>query len=94
MSIRFSSLRSRQAITARLEQLLAARGRLANLGAKIVLVAPGPASEPLRRLATGKILIADRDTADVARETLGLFTRSFHNRQQNVVRCRKCMRNS
>ena len=34
---------------------------------------------------TGKILIADRDTADVA-ATLGLFTRSFHNRQQNVVR--------
>ena len=71
--------------TARLEQLLAARERLGKLGAKIVLVAPGPSCEPLRRLATGKILIADRDTADVA-ATFGLFTRSFHNRQQNVVR--------
>src|SRR5450631_751593 len=72
--------------TARLDQLLAARERLANLGAKIVLVAPGDLCAPLRRLlAAGKILIADRDTADVA-ATLGLFTRSFQNRQQNVVR--------
>jgi putative copper export protein/mono/diheme cytochrome c family protein/peroxiredoxin len=71
--------------TARLEQLLAEREKLAKLGAKIVLVAPGALCEPLRRLATGKILIADRDTADVA-ATLGLFTRTFHNRQQNVVR--------
>jgi copper resistance protein D len=71
--------------TARLEQLLAEREKLAQLGANIVLVAPGTLCEPLRRLATGKILIADRDTADVA-ATLGLFTRTFHNRQQNVVR--------
>jgi copper resistance protein D len=71
--------------TARLEQLLAARERLAGTGAKIVLVAPGKLCEPLRGLATGKMLVADHDTADVA-ATLGLFTRSFHNRQQNVVR--------
>jgi putative copper resistance protein D len=70
---------------ARLEQLLAARERLAGTGAKIILVAPGKLCEPLRGLATGKILVADHDTADVA-ATLGFFTRSFHNRQQNVVR--------
>jgi copper resistance protein D len=71
--------------TARLEQLLSARERLAGLGAKIVLVAPGKGCEPLRTLATGKTLIADHDTADVA-ATYGLFTRTFNNRQQNVVR--------
>ncbi len=71
--------------TVRLEQLLAARARLAELGAKIILVAPGKICEPLRALATGKILVADRDTADVA-ATYGLFTRSFHNRKQDVVR--------
>ncbi|MGA7384240.1 MAG: CopD family protein, partial [Methylocella sp.] len=71
--------------TARLEQLLAARERLAWFDAKIVLIAPGKICEPLRGLATGKILVADRDTADVA-ATYGLYTRSFHNRQQNVVR--------
>ena len=71
--------------TARLEQLLAARERLAELGAKIILVAPGKICEPLRRLATGKILVADHDTADVA-ATYGFYTRSFHNRKQEVVR--------
>ncbi|HXN89497.1 MAG TPA: CopD family protein [Methylocella sp.] len=71
--------------TARLEQLLAVRERLTELGAKIILVAPGKICEPLRRLATGKILVADHDTADVA-ATYGLFTRSFHNRKQDVVR--------
>lgn len=71
--------------TARLEQLLAARQRLTDLGAKIILIAPGQACEPLRTLATGKIMIADHDTADVA-ATYGLLTRSFHNRQQDVVR--------
>ena len=71
--------------TARLEQLLVARARLAELGAKIILVAPGKICEPLRALATGKILIADHDTADVA-ATYGLYTRSFHNRKQDVVR--------
>ena len=71
--------------TARLEQLLAARETLAALGAKIILVAPGKICEPLRRLATGKILVADHDTADVA-ATYGLYTRSFHNRKQDVVR--------
>jgi putative copper resistance protein D len=71
--------------TARLEQLLAARVRLAEFGAKIILVAPGKTCEPLRGLATGKILIADHDTADVA-ATYGLYTRSFHNRKQDVVR--------
>jgi putative copper resistance protein D len=71
--------------TARLEQLLAVRERLTELGAKIILVAPGKICEPLRRFATGKILVADHDTADVA-ATYGLFTRSFHNRKQDVVR--------
>jgi putative copper resistance protein D len=71
--------------TARLEQLLAARERLAALGAKIIVVAPGKICEPLRALATGKILSADHGTEDIA-ATYGLFTRSFHNRQQTVVR--------
>jgi hypothetical protein len=71
--------------TARLEQLLAARARLAELGAKMILVAPGKTCEPLRRLATSKILVADHDTADVA-ATFGFYTRSFHNRKQDVVR--------
>jgi putative copper resistance protein D len=71
--------------SARLEQLLAARERLGRLGAKIILVAPGKTCEPLRELATGKILIADRDTAEVA-ATYGLYTRSFHNRKMDVVR--------
>jgi putative copper export protein/mono/diheme cytochrome c family protein/peroxiredoxin len=71
--------------TARLEQLLATRARLAELGAKMILVAPGKTCEPLRRLATSKILVADHDTADVA-ATFGFYTRSFHNRRQDVVR--------
>jgi len=71
--------------TARLEQLLAARARLAELGAKIILVAPGKICEPLRGRATGKVLVADHDTADVA-ATYGFYTRSFHNRKQDVVR--------
>jgi putative copper export protein/mono/diheme cytochrome c family protein len=70
---------------ARLEQLLAAKERLASQGTKIILVAPGAACEPLRELATGNILIAERDTADVA-ASLGLYTRSFHNRKMDVVR--------
>ena len=37
------------------------------------------------RLATGKILVADHDTADVA-ATYGLFTRTFLNRKMDVVR--------
>jgi copper resistance protein D len=71
--------------TARLQQLLAAREQLAERGAKIVLVAPGKICEPLRALAAGKILVADHNTADVA-ATYGFYTRSFHNRQQDVVR--------
>jgi putative copper resistance protein D len=71
--------------TARLEQLLAARERLAEFGAKIVLVAPGSKCEPMRALAMGKIFVSDHDTADVA-ATYGLYTRSFQNRQQTLVR--------
>ncbi|MCI0466212.1 MAG: CopD family protein, partial [Beijerinckiaceae bacterium] len=74
-----------QGETQRLEQLLAARESFARLGAKIVLVAPGETCQKLRELATGKILIADRDTDDVA-ASLGLFTRTFLNRRQNEVR--------
>ncbi|HUB65006.1 MAG TPA: CopD family protein [Methylocella sp.] len=71
--------------TARLDQLLGARDKLADLGAKIILVAPGKLCEPLRARAAGKILVVTHDIPDVA-TTLGLFTRSFHNRQQTVVR--------
>ena len=60
--------------TARLEQLLAARERLAALGAKIILVAPGKICGPLRALATGKTLNADHGTEDIA-ATYGLFIR-------------------
>ncbi len=70
---------------ARLEQLLGAKDRLAAEGTKIILVAPGTACEPLRGMATGKIMIAERDTADVA-ASLGLYTRSFHNRKMDVMR--------
>ncbi len=48
-------------------------------------MAPDKICEPLRALATGKILIADRDTGDVA-ASYGLFTRTFLNRKQDVVR--------
>lgn len=57
--------------TARFEQLLAAREPLAELGAQIILVAPDKICEPLRALATGKILIADHDTGDVASARTG-----------------------
>ncbi|MGH6936371.1 MAG: hypothetical protein ACRED2_09350, partial [Methylocella sp.] len=40
---------------------------------------------PLRSLAKGKSLIADRDTEDVA-TSYGLYTRTFLNRRQDVVR--------
>jgi putative copper export protein/mono/diheme cytochrome c family protein len=70
---------------ARLEQLLSARERLAALGAKIILIAPGKTCAPLRSLAKRKILIADRDTEDVA-ASYGLFTRTFLNRRKDVVR--------
>lgn len=69
----------------RLGELLAERTRLAELGAEIILVAPGKTCEPLRAEATGKIMIADHDTADVA-ATYGLYTRSFSNRQKDVIR--------
>jgi putative copper export protein/mono/diheme cytochrome c family protein len=71
--------------TARLEQLLSARERLAALGAKIILIAPGKTCAPLRTLAKDKILIADRDTEDVV-ASYGLYTRTFLNRRQDVVR--------
>ncbi|MGH6842282.1 MAG: c-type cytochrome, partial [Methylocella sp.] len=71
--------------TARLEQLLSARERLAALGGKIILIAPGKTCAPLRSLAKDKILIADRDTEKVA-ASYGLFTRTFFNRRMDVVR--------
>jgi putative copper export protein/mono/diheme cytochrome c family protein len=71
--------------TARLEQLLSARERLAALAAKIILIAPGKTCAPLRTLAKGKILIADRDTDDVV-ASYGLFIRTFLNRRKDVVR--------
>jgi hypothetical protein len=71
--------------TARLEQLLSARERLAALGAKIILIAPGKTCAPLRSRAKGKILIAERDTEDGA-ASYGLFTRTFFNRRKDMVR--------
>ena len=71
--------------TARLDEILGARERLAGKGAKIVLIAPGDICAPLREKAAGKIVLVDHDIEDAA-ATLGLFTRSFHNRQQLVVR--------
>jgi len=71
--------------TARFNQLMAARERLAAAGTRIALIAPGSLCEPLRSAAAGKILVVDHDTADAA-ATFGLFTRSVHNRQQTVVR--------
>jgi putative copper resistance protein D len=79
---------------ARLEQLLAAKERLGELGAQIVLLAPGPATsgaagsppiEPLRDLAAGKILTVDQDQAD-ALATFGLFTRTFADAKVDVAR--------
>ncbi len=70
---------------ARVEQLIAARNQLAKLGAKIVLVAPGPDGESLRKLAEGKILLVDKDT-DAAAETFGLFMRSLTNAKTESVR--------
>jgi putative copper export protein/mono/diheme cytochrome c family protein len=71
--------------TARLEQLLAARGRLAEFDTKIILVASGKICEPMRTRAMGKILVAGRNAADVA-ATYGLYTRTFLNRKMDVVR--------
>ncbi|HXW71517.1 MAG TPA: CopD family protein [Methylocella sp.] len=73
----------------RLEQLLGARERLASLDTKIVLVAPGQECDALRSLANAKILLADEHQVDDIAATFGLFTRSFHNRQQDVVRVPK-----
>ena len=70
---------------ARLEQLLGAKERLAALATKTILVAPGTVCEPLRELAAGRIFLAAHDTEDVA-ASLGLYTRSFHNRKMDVVR--------
>lgn len=70
---------------ARLEQLLAARNTLAKLGTKVVLVAPGPDGDALRKLADGKILVVDKDTNSAA-ATFGLFTRSLTNAKTETVR--------
>lgn len=70
---------------ARVEQLIAARDRLARLGTKIVLVAPGPEGEPLRQLAAGKILVVDKDTESAA-AGFGLFTRSLTNAKHETAR--------
>lgn len=70
---------------ARFEQLLQAKERLANAGAKIILVAPGKICAPLRDLARGKTLLVDHDIDDVV-ATYGLYTRSFHNRKMDVIR--------
>jgi putative copper export protein/mono/diheme cytochrome c family protein len=70
---------------ARVEQLLAARNRLAKLGTKIVLVAPGADGDSLRALAEGKILVVDKDT-DSAAATFGLFARSLTNAKVATAR--------
>lgn len=70
---------------ARVEQLIGARDRLAELGVKTVLVASGPDAESLRALAVGKILTVDKD-ADAAAATFGLLTRSLTNAKPETAR--------
>jgi putative copper resistance protein D len=70
---------------ARLEQLIAARDQLAKFSTKIVLVAAGPETEALRRLAAGKILIVDTD-AESAAAAFGLLSRSLTNAKHETVR--------
>lgn len=69
----------------RVEQIIGARDRLARLGTKIILIAPGPAAEPLRTLASGKILTVDED-AQAAVAAFGLLTRSLTNAKPETVR--------
>jgi putative copper export protein/mono/diheme cytochrome c family protein len=73
---------------ARVEQLIAARDRLAKYKTKIVLIAPGPEGEPLRELASGKILIVDTD-ADAAAAAFGLLSRTLTNARTESVRVPK-----
>lgn len=70
---------------ARVEQLIAARDRLAKFNTKIVLVAAGPEAEPLRKLAASKILLVDTD-AESAAATFGMLSRSLTNAKQESVR--------
>jgi putative copper export protein/mono/diheme cytochrome c family protein len=63
---------------ARVEQIIAARDRLAKFNTKIVLVAAGPEAESLRKLAAGKILLVDTD-AESAAATFGMLSRSLTN---------------
>jgi putative copper export protein/mono/diheme cytochrome c family protein len=70
---------------ARMEQLLAARERLAELGAQIILITPSKTGRALRDLATNKTLLVNSD-ADDAIATYGLFTRTFGDAKVDVAR--------
>ncbi len=70
---------------ARLEQLLAAHERLAGLGARIVLIAPPKTGDPLRELATGKILTVNQNQ-DYAFAAYGLLMRSFVDPKVDAAR--------
>ncbi|WP_198017218.1 CopD family protein [Methylocapsa acidiphila] len=70
---------------ARLEQLLAARERLSQLGAEIVLIAPPKTGDPLRELATGKIATVNQNQ-DYAFAAYGLLMRSFADAKVDAAR--------
>ncbi len=70
---------------ARLEQLLGARGRLRELGAQIVLIALPKTGEPLREMATGKILTVNQNQ-DYAFAAYGLLMRSFVDPKVDAAR--------
>lgn len=69
----------------RMEQLLADRERLAELGAQIVLITPSKTGQALRDLGSNRILMVDSD-ADDALATYGLFTRTFGDAKVDAAR--------
>lgn len=70
---------------ARLEQLLAARSRLRDLGAETVLIALPKTGDPLRELATGKILTVNQNQ-DYAFAAYGLLMRSYVDPKVDAAR--------
>ncbi|WOJ90591.1 CopD family protein [Methylocapsa polymorpha] len=70
---------------ARLEQLLSARQRLSDLGAKIVLIAPPKTGDALRERAAGKILTVNQNQ-DYAFAAYGLLTRTFADAKVDAAR--------
>jgi putative copper resistance protein D len=70
---------------ARLEQLLAARDRLRDLGAQIVVIAPPKTGDSLRELASGKVLMVNQNQ-DYAFAAYGLLMRSFVDPKVDAAR--------